>query len=52
MKIIPYGRQYVDSQDIRLVSKALKDDLITTGQYVKKFENKISDFLKVKYVAS
>ena len=52
MKTIPYGRQYIDSQDIRLVSKALKEDLITTGRYVKKFENKISDFFKVKYVAS
>jgi dTDP-4-amino-4,6-dideoxygalactose transaminase len=52
MKIIPYGRQYIDSQDIRLVSKALKEDLITTGLYVKKFEKKISKFLKVKYTAS
>jgi dTDP-4-amino-4,6-dideoxygalactose transaminase len=52
MKIIPYGRQYIDSHDIRLVSKALKEDLITTGRYVKKFENKISKFLKVKYAAS
>ena len=52
MKIIPYGRQYIDNQDIRLVSKALKEDLITTGRYVKKFENKISKFLKVKYAAS
>ena len=52
MKIIPYGRQYIDSHDIRLVSRALKEDLITTGSYVKKFENKISKFLKVKYVAS
>ena len=52
MKTIPYGRQYIDNQDIRLVSKALKEDLITTGSYVKKFENKISEFLKVKYVVS
>jgi dTDP-4-amino-4,6-dideoxygalactose transaminase len=52
MKTIPYGRQYIDSQDIRLVSKALKEDLITTGWYVKKFENKISKFLKVKYAVS
>ena len=52
MKTIPYGRQYIDSQDIKLVSKALKEDLITTGYYVKKFENKISKFLKVKYTAS
>jgi dTDP-4-amino-4,6-dideoxygalactose transaminase len=52
MKAIPYGRQYIDSQDIRIVSKALKEDLITTGHCVKKFENKISKFLKVKHVAS
>jgi dTDP-4-amino-4,6-dideoxygalactose transaminase len=52
MNIIPYGRQYIDNQDIKFVSKALKQDLITTGTYVKKFENKISKFLKVKYVAS
>jgi dTDP-4-amino-4,6-dideoxygalactose transaminase len=49
MKIIPYGRQYIDHQDIRLVSKALKEDLITTGSYVKKFENKINKYLKCKY---
>ena len=52
MKIIPYGRQHIDSQDIRFVSKALKENLITTGRYVKKFENKISQFLKVKYTAT
>mgnify|MGYP000695726805 CR=1 FL=1 len=41
MKTIPYGRQYIDSQDIRLVSKALKENLITTGRYVNKLEAKI-----------
>jgi len=52
MKIIPYSRQYIDSQDIKLVSKALKDNLITTGKYVKKFENEISKFLNVKYATT
>jgi dTDP-4-amino-4,6-dideoxygalactose transaminase len=52
MKTIPYGRQYIDHQDIKFVSRALKEDLITTGSYLRKFENKISNFLKVKYVAS
>ena len=45
MKTIPYGRQYIDIHDIKIVSEALKEDLITTGRYVKKFENKISKFL-------
>lgn len=39
MKIISYGPQYVDSQDIKLFSILLKEHLITTGRYVKKFEN-------------
>ena len=52
MKIIPYGRQNINPQDIKYVSKALKEDLITTGNYVKNFENNISKFLKVKYAIS
>ena len=52
MKIIPYGRQYINSQDIKSVSKALREDLITTGNYVKKFENNIKKFLKAKYALS
>ena len=52
MKSIPYGRQYIDNHDIKFVSKALIQDLITTGKYVKKFENNISKFLRAKFVAS
>jgi dTDP-4-amino-4,6-dideoxygalactose transaminase len=52
MKIIPYGRQCIDNQDIKLVSKALREDLITTGNYVEKFENKISNYLNVRYALS
>ena len=49
MKIIPYGRQHISSSDIRIVSQALKKDLITTGKYVNKFEKNISKFLNVKH---
>ena len=52
MKIIPYGRQYIDRHDVRSVSKALKEDLITTGNFVKKFEKKIANFLNCKFVAA
>ena len=37
---IPYGKQFVDKQDILTVSKALKSKLITTGEYVANFEKK------------
>ena len=49
---IPYGRQYTDKADLLMVSKSLKEPLITTGNFVKKFENKLSNFLKVKNAIS
>lgn len=52
MTTIPYGRQYIDKYDIESVSRALKENLLTTGNYVKKFEREISKFLKVKFALS
>jgi dTDP-4-amino-4,6-dideoxygalactose transaminase len=52
MKIINYGRQYIDSSDLKKVSLALKQKFITSGNYVKKFEKKIKFFLNVNYAAS
>ena len=45
MKFIPYGKQFIDSKDVKVVSKVLKSDLITTGHQVIKFEKKIKKFL-------
>ena len=52
MKIIPYGRQFIDNQDKRLILLALKEDLITTGNYVKKFEKSVSNLFGSKYSIS
>ena len=49
MSSIYYGKQFIDSNDINLVKKSLGQELITTGNFVKKFEKKISQFLKVKF---
>jgi dTDP-4-amino-4,6-dideoxygalactose transaminase len=49
MKQIPYGRQYIDQNDIKSVSKVLKKDLITSGSEVINFEKKIINYLKCKY---
>ena len=35
-KNINYGRQFIDNYDVNEVSRSLKKDLITTGDYVKK----------------
>ena len=49
MKKIPYGRQYINNDDIELVSSALRKDLITTGDYVKKFEDDVKNKLGSKF---
>ena len=49
MRYIPYGRQFIDKKDKNLVFKSLSNDLITTGPLVKKFEKKITNYLKCKY---
>jgi dTDP-4-amino-4,6-dideoxygalactose transaminase len=52
MENIPYGRQFIDKEDIKLVTKSLKSKLITTGTYVKEFEKKTAQFLNCKYSIS
>ena len=51
-KIIPYGRQNIDTQDIREVCNTLKSDFLTTGNKVIEFENKLKNFTKANYVAT
>ena len=48
-KNIPYGKQFIDRKDIKYVSTSLKNDLITTGPYVVKFENQLKKFFKSKF---
>ena len=51
MKYIPYGRQYIDKNDISAVTKVLKNDLITSGKKVLEFEKKLIKYLKCKYLS-
>ena len=52
MKKITYNKQYIDNHDVRIISEAVQDDYITSGKYVKLFEKKLCDYLKVKYAVS
>ena len=36
--MIPYGRQFIDEDDIRAVVEALRSDWLTTGPKVAEFE--------------
>lgn len=49
MKFIPYGRQFIDKKDRKVVSKSLSNELITTGPFVKKFEQDLKKYFESKY---
>ena len=44
-----YGKQHINITDKDFVNKALYSDLISSGDYVKNFEKKISLMCKSKY---
>ncbi|MCX8084808.1 MAG: UDP-4-amino-4,6-dideoxy-N-acetyl-beta-L-altrosamine transaminase [Calditerrivibrio sp.] len=52
MKIIPYGRQFLDEEDIEEVIKILRSEYLTTGPVVKLFEDKICEVTGAKYAVA
>ncbi len=48
-KILTYGRQFLDTKDNNLVKEALKSNLLSSGPYLNKFEDKIKKMTKVKF---
>ncbi len=51
-KIIPYQRQFIDEDDIKAVSEALRSDFLTTGPKVKEFEEKFANHVNSKYAVA
>ena len=49
LNYLPYGRQRITEDDIASVVSVLKSDFLTQGPIVPKFEQKISNFLNVKF---
>tara|TARA_Y100001970_G_scaffold159011_1_gene194487 strand:+ start:2277 stop:3425 length:1149 start_codon:yes stop_codon:yes gene_type:complete len=49
VKKIPYGRQYIDDEDINNVISTLKSDFLTQGPKVKEFEKKFAKYVGCKY---
>ncbi len=49
---IPYGKQYIDKDDIDSAAEVLGSDFITTGPKVKEFEQSICNFCNCKYAVS
>ncbi len=49
---IPYGKQFINRQDIKEVVRALKGKFITTGDYVDKFETAIKKKFGSKFAVT
>ncbi|WP_343796352.1 UDP-4-amino-4,6-dideoxy-N-acetyl-beta-L-altrosamine transaminase [Bacillus carboniphilus] len=49
---LPYGRQWVDEDDIQSVIKILKGDYLTTGPAVGEFEQEIASYVGAKYAVA
>lgn len=49
---IPYGKQYIDDDDIQAVVETLKSDFLTTGPLINKFEQIVADYVGAKYAVA
>ena len=49
---LPYGRQYLDDDDIQAVVNVLRGDYLTTGPAVESFEKDVADYVGSKYAVA
>ena len=47
--MIPYGRQFIDKDDIKAVADVLRSDWLTQGPAVKSFEQALANYCGAKY---
>jgi len=52
LDIIPYGKHYIDEDDIQSVVDVLRHGLLTQGPKISEFENKIANYVGVKYAVA
>ena len=52
MKVIPYGRQHIDQDDIDAVVTTLQGDFLTQGPKVKEFEDAFADYVGAQYAVA
>lgn len=51
-KFIPYGRQWIDNDDVQAVIDVLKSDWLTQGPGSREFEKKFAEYCGSKYAVS
>jgi UDP-4-amino-4,6-dideoxy-N-acetyl-beta-L-altrosamine transaminase/dTDP-4-dehydrorhamnose reductase len=50
--LIPYGRQWIDADDIEAVTKVLTEERITQGPQVETFEKKLAKYCRARYAVA
>jgi UDP-4-amino-4,6-dideoxy-N-acetyl-beta-L-altrosamine transaminase len=50
--MIPYGRQYIDEDDIEAVVAVLRGDWLTQGPTVEEFEQAVADYVGAKHAVA
>lgn len=51
-KMIPYGRQTIEEDDIQAVVDVLRSDYLTTGPKIAEFEKMVTDYVGAKYAVA
>lgn len=49
---LPYGKQFIDEEDIQTVINVLKSDFITTGPTIEQFEKQFADYVDARYAVA
>ncbi|RYY57820.1 MAG: UDP-4-amino-4,6-dideoxy-N-acetyl-beta-L-altrosamine transaminase [Chitinophagaceae bacterium] len=52
MKIIPYGRQSIDDNDIHAVTEVLRSDYLTQGPAIPAFEKAFAEYIGARYAVA
>ena len=51
-RFVPYGRQYIDDDDVSEVLKVLESDFITQGPRIQEFEEKLAEYCGARYAVA
>lgn len=50
--LLPYGRQWIDEEDVEAVIQTLKAPFLTQGPNIKEFEESVARYARVKYAVA
>jgi perosamine synthetase len=49
---LPYGRQWIEDDDIKAVVQVLEGDFLTTGPYIREFEEAVAEYVEADYAVT